>query len=136
MATVKIRKADVSDHELTDDDLAMTIGCFVDTFSHHLATYEEILEHNGITTRIRPYEDQVDELMYRIPVFQPTPPFVIHKSRMLDEMKKIYDEFKSFSHPHEFEQALLDAVGHLFENRNSVYYHRSVKQLLWVKVVW
>jgi hypothetical protein len=131
----KTRKAVVSPYELTDDDLAMTTGCFVDTFSHHLGTHQEILENNGITTTIRPYIKQAEDLMYQIPVFKPVPPFIIYKSQMPKQLKKVYDGFKNFSYKHEFEAAILDAVGRVFENLNSEYYHRSVKKLLWVRAI-
>jgi hypothetical protein len=132
---VKVRKAEVSEHELTEDDLAMTIGCFTDKFSHYLGTFKEILENNGTTTTIRPYVKQAEDLMYQIPVFKPVPPFIIYKSQMPKEIKKVYYEFKNFSYKHEFEAAILDAVGRVFENLNSEYYHRSVKKLLWVKAI-
>jgi hypothetical protein len=133
VATIKVQ---VSDDELTDSEWEWTRGCFIDELSHELETTGTKLDNNNRLATARPYVDQVRELIYRIPIWKPSPPFVIHYSWLSKEMKQKYDDFKKFSYKHEFETALLDAVGRLFENENSEYYHSSVKQFLQVKVIW
>jgi len=132
--TQSVRKVETSEHDLTDDEVEWTQAYFVEQLSHGLETYEVILDNNGLTTVTHPYKQQVEDLMYRIPAFKNPPPFVIHYSWFSEEMKQKYNQFKKFSYKHEFEQALLDAVGHLFANKNSEYYYGSVKQLLWASI--
>lgn len=131
---VETRKVQVLEGELTDTEFEWTQNKFIDELVHELGTTGTQLDNDGKITTARPYIDQVRELMYRIPLWQPAPPFIIHYSWLSEGMKKQYNDFKKFSTKHEFEQVLLDSVGRLFENENSKYYHNSIKKLLRVKV--
>lgn len=129
------KNVQISKYELSDDEFQWTNSYLADKLAHELEIFSEILDNDGIKVMTKPYQNQVEELIYRIPIFKPVPPFVVKKDDLSEKMQGRLVKFKRDSYPHEFAQVLKDSVGHLFENRNSYYYHRSVKQLLWVKII-
>ena len=66
----------------------------IDELFLHLACFTEIIKNNqGQTLAIEKYYHQANELLSRIPVARPTPPFIIYLSdltpRLLQELKKV-----------------------------------------------
>jgi hypothetical protein len=80
------------------------------------------------------YYDQAEKILYRIPVWKSPPPFLIE---LFDLTKKIKRELRDLkkSNRRIFESVVKEAVGILFENINSKYYHLSVARHLRVKFV-
>jgi hypothetical protein len=79
----------------------------------------------------RRYAKQAKELIYRIPIYQPTPSFYIYRGDLTDRLEielASYDEISR-------QDILKTAVGRLLENINFRYYIESVKRLLKVEVV-
>ncbi|MFI5405516.1 MAG: hypothetical protein ACHQ1D_03265 [Nitrososphaerales archaeon] len=138
--TILIRKINKSGEEPTDDEIEWTTAKLVDELAYHLCTYTEGLDNNGDVALTRPYYKQAEHLMPRIPVwiqerFGAAPPFEIKKSTLTPELKKRIAEFKRDSYDWVFNEALVNAVGKLFENLDKKRYHRSVKGLLTVVFV-
>lgn len=76
------------------------------------------------------YQKQAKDLIYRIPVYIPTPTFIVYKKDLSDRLK---DELADYSE--KSEDVLKAAVGRLFENINQRYFVQSVKKLLKVEMV-
>jgi hypothetical protein len=102
------------------------ILCLCDSRSY---TVDEKTGHISITHK---YYEQAEYLFYRIPVWKPTPPFVIFiddlTPKIIEELEKLYR-----SNPHVLQYILKMAVGAIFENIGPKYYHRSVARNLKIK---
>ncbi len=138
--TIKTRQVDKSGEEPTDDEIEWTTAKFEDELFQYLANYTEGLDNDGDIVKVKPYYQQAADLMPRIPVwiqdrFGAAPPFEIKKSTLTPEIKKRIIEFKKNSYESIFNEAVINAVGKLFENIDPRRYHRSVKGLLTVVFV-
>lgn len=109
-----------NEKKITNDDEQWTTDYTIQTLKHDLATFEV----NGS----RKYYEQAKEKIYRIPVHRPTPPFNILLAdltkRMRQELRNLDKDTKIF--------VLKQAVGRIFEDINSKYYHDSVSKILTV----
>jgi hypothetical protein len=81
---------------------------------------------------IRTHRKQAQELMYKIPVFNPTPVFLLHLSEIRDD--KIKNELANLDSLTR-EQVLNDSIGLVFESINEQYYNLGVRKLLRWEIV-
>lgn len=71
-------------------------------------------------------EEQARHLMYRIPVYIPTPPFIVDSSHL---EKGVYNDLMSLDEV-DIDHVFKEAIGKIFENLNLEYFLWSVKSLL------
>jgi|SRR5215212_9455149 len=83
--------------------------------------------------KLHSYEKQANELMYRIPIYRPTPFFEIKISDLNEQVKKELDA--RWAYKNEIDYILKEAVGRIFRNINERYFLLSVKPLLQVRLV-
>jgi hypothetical protein len=83
--------------------------------------------------KLRSYEKQAYDLMYRIPVYKPIPFFEIKISDLNEQIKKELDD--RWNYKKEIDYILKEAVGRIFRNINEAYFFLSVKRLLRVRLV-
>jgi hypothetical protein len=83
--------------------------------------------------KLRSYEKQAYDLMYRIPVYKPTPIFEIKISDLNEQVKKGLDD--RWNYKKEIDYILKEAVGRIFKNLDERYFLLSVKRLLQVRLV-
>jgi hypothetical protein len=81
---------------------------------------------------IRTHRKQAQELMFKIPVYNPTPIFLVHLSGIRDD--KIKRELASLDSSTR-KQVLNDSIGLVFESINEQYYNLSVRKLLQWEIV-
>jgi hypothetical protein len=78
----------------------------------------------------RKYEEQARRLIYKIPIYRPTPPFIVDKkdlsTRLIIELQGSAEKTRN--------EILKSAVGRIFENIDERYYIQSVKKLLNVEL--
>jgi hypothetical protein len=79
------------------------------------------------------YEKQASDLIYKIPVYKPTPFFDIKISDLNEQAKKELDD--RWNYKSEIDYILKEAVGRIFTNLNEQYFLLSVKRLLQVRLV-
>lgn len=79
---------------------------------------------------LRMYEEQAKYLIYRIPIYQPTPSFIICKRDLTDRLKKELESLDQKSR----KSAVKESVGRIFEGINKRYYLLSVRNLLNVEL--
>lgn len=75
------------------------------------------------------YYRQAERLKYRIPIEDPKPEFIIELGDLDD---RLIAELQTIDNP---EYVLSQAVGRIFENIDSRYYHLSIAKLLKVRLV-
>jgi hypothetical protein len=76
------------------------------------------------------YYAQVRALMYRIPVCEPTPPFIISLTDLTERIRAELEASKRIARL----EVLREAVGRIFENVDYSYFHASVKKRLVVEL--
>ena len=81
---------------------------------------------------IRTHRRQAQDLMYKIPVFKPTPVFLVHLSEIRDD--KVKNELAKLDSSTR-EQVLHDSIGLVFESINEQYYNLGVRKLLRWEIV-
>jgi hypothetical protein len=87
---------------------------------------------SGNVIEVKKYYRRARELLYRIPLWQPTPEFEVVESDLTEKLRKELQENTS----NEWRQDVLkQAVERIFENVNFRYYHLSVARLLRVRLV-
>ena len=96
---------------------------------------KEVTQKKGREITVSPYKQQVNQLMYRIPIYKPS-----HHSSLIGVIshpsyKMKYLGYKTIVNREIFEQIIVDSVGKLFEIENPRYYHGSVRQYLKVKFI-
>lgn len=97
----------------------------IDELYLYLMKYDiRINEADGI--KKSKYEKQTEELMYRIPVYEPIPSFIVNVNDLNDKLK---EELKILD-TNSLADVMNEAVGRLFENVNERYFRLSVKRLL------
>jgi hypothetical protein len=79
------------------------------------------------------YEKQAFDLMYKIPVYKPTPFFEIKIPDVSQQIKKELDD--RWDYKEEVDYILKEAVGRIFKNLDERYFLLSVKQLLKVRLI-
>ncbi len=79
------------------------------------------------------YQKKASELMYRIPVWRPSPCFEIKISDLSDQVKKELDSI--WRYKRQLDYILKEAVSRIFANVNDRYFLLSVKRLLQVRLV-
>ena len=79
------------------------------------------------------YEKQARDLIYRIPVYKPTPVFEIKISDLNTQVKKELDD--RWDNRKIIDYILKEAVGKIFECVEERYFFLSVKRLLQVRLV-
>jgi hypothetical protein len=75
---------------------------------------------------LRKYEEQARYLMYRIPIYKPTPAFVIDTNdlteRIMEELSNLNEKSK--------QDIMKESVGKIFEGIDKRFYLLSVRHLL------
>jgi hypothetical protein len=82
--------------------------------------------------KVKSYDAQAEDLIYRIPVHKPTPIFEIKISDLSTQVKKELDD--RWKYKKEIDNILKEAVGRIFANVNERYFLLSVKRLLRVRL--
>jgi hypothetical protein len=72
------------------------------------------------------YEKQAEYLMYRIPVYQPVPSFIVNINDLDDRLKK---ELTSLDY-NSLTRILGESIARIFQNMNERYFNLSVKKML------
>jgi hypothetical protein len=91
-------------------------------------TYLELMRVVRIhgTSSVKKYQDQAKYLMYRIPVYRPSPPFNVNvidlTPKLRQELERLDDE--------SLDSVMKEAIGRIFKNINERYFLLSVKKLL------
>jgi hypothetical protein len=80
----------------------------------------------------RSYLEQARDLIYKIPVYNPPPLFLVHLGDIQDD--KIKHELANLDDSTR-EHVLSDSIGLIFESVNEHYYNLSVRNLLQWKIV-
>jgi hypothetical protein len=78
----------------------------------------------------RKYENQANYLIYKIPIYRPTPCFIINKS---DLSKPLLKELSSLSHK-DLDKIIKDVVSDLYESIDRDYFLLQIKRsglILW-----
>ena len=83
--------------------------------------------------KLHSYEKQAYHLMYRIPVYRPTPFFEIKISDLNEQVKKELDD--RWNYKDEIDYILKAAVSRIFANLDERYFLLSVKRLLQVRLI-
>jgi hypothetical protein len=86
---------------------------------------------DSINNDLRKYEDQAEYLIYRIPIYRPTPSFLISKKDLTD---RLIQELESLDQNSK-KQVMKEAVDKIFEGINKRYYLLSVRNLLNVELI-
>ena len=81
---------------------------------------------------VRKYYRQARELIYRIPVWKPSPAFIIYISDLTPELKAQIEQL--ITSPDNLRYVLTQAVGRIFENLDFEYYHLSIARNLRVRL--
>jgi hypothetical protein len=76
------------------------------------------------------YYAQARGLMYKIPVYEPAPAFIITLSDLTERIRAELEASKRITRL----EVLREAVGRLFENIDYNYFHLSVKKRLIVEL--
>jgi hypothetical protein len=79
------------------------------------------------------YQKQAYDLMYKIPVYKPTPFFIIKIADLSEQVKKELDD--RWCYKRELNYILKEAVSRIFANVDERYFLLSVKRLLQVRLV-
>jgi hypothetical protein len=97
----------------------------IDEFYLHLMNYE--IQTDKETGRKRSkYEHAAEDLIYRIPVYQPVPSFIVNMNDLTD---KLNEELRNLDDK-SLNEVMKQAIGRIFENINERYFKLSVKKLL------
>lgn len=74
----------------------------------------------------RKYKEQANYLMYRIPVFDPSSPFIVNLKDLSVEVK----EGLAVLDDEALDDVMTEAIGRIFENINERYFRLSVRRFL------
>jgi len=105
------------------EEIAWTTNYLIEQLHYFLETFED-------EQKIRKYEKQANDLIYRIPLYCPVPTYVIYKRDLPEWLNKEMDRY-GLKERHEL---LKTAVARIFENVNEKYFVQSVNRLLKVKL--
>jgi hypothetical protein len=86
---------------------------------------------DGMNENLRKYEDQAGYLIYRIPIYKPTPSFLISKKDLTVRLIQELESLDQISR----KKVLKDAADRIFEGINKRYYLLSVRNLLNVELI-
>jgi hypothetical protein len=86
---------------------------------------------DSVNNDLRKYEDQAKYLIYRIPIYRPTPSFLITKKDLTD---RLIQELESLDQNSK-KNIMKEAVDRIFEGINKRYYLLSVRNLLNVELI-
>jgi hypothetical protein len=121
------------------EDEYWTAACLEEQLFLNLASIRcqiKVVDSQNVTKLIhyRRYYRQALNKMYRIPVWNPSSPFIIYFSDLTDEVKQQLLDYYKTGYPKVFRHIVTQAVGRIFENLNFEYYHCSVARHLRVKI--
>lgn len=105
------------------------------------AVYNPALYPNGVSEEIQEkyrqgidypfkYRDQARKLLYRIPVYRPTPRFIIYRSDLDRKVKGQLRELKASYTNKEYQDIISSAVDRIFQSINYSYFHLSIAGLV------
>ncbi len=103
----------------------------IDELFLHLARVSEQVSNDGQTIRVKKYYHRAWELSRRIPVWRPTPEFVVD---IVDLSERLLKELQDVTSNEWCDYVLKQAVGRIFENLDFEFYHQSVARLLRIKM--
>lgn len=90
----------------------------------------EELESFEDEQKIRKYESHAKDFIYRIPIYRPTPSYIVYRNDLIERLNKKLQWFDVKQR----DELLKTAVGKIFENINDRYFIQSVKCLLKVEL--
>jgi hypothetical protein len=108
--------------------------CVHELFLCLVQVKEKIVDNDGESLYISKYEKQAREIIYRIPIFRPSPPFVINASDLSQRVTNELQILRKETNEKTLFILLKEAAGKFFENLDFAYYHTSVKKLLRVRI--
>jgi hypothetical protein len=79
----------------------------------------------------RIYQEQAENLIYRIPVYKPTPYFIVELSHLSYKVKKELHTLNDKA----LDKVMKEAISRIFEMINERYFLLSVKKLLKWEIV-
>jgi hypothetical protein len=105
-----------------------------------LATVTEIVNSTDLHSfgkhiTVKKYYRQARDIMYFIPVFRPTPVFVIKFSDLSPKLQMEFTDFCKANNQTTITLFLKEIAGRFFENLDYAYYHGSVMKCLRVRLV-
>jgi hypothetical protein len=103
-----------------------TETCLIEDIFLRLAGTKIIVKHEGKDVTVYKYYNQALRLRYRIPVYKPTPEFIVNRSDLTDRM---LSELKALS-AKDSAVILKQAVGWIFANIDSRQYNLSIARNL------
>jgi hypothetical protein len=114
---------ETTDNEIGQDE--WTMQNLIDELYISLMRHD-LLTDAGDGIKKSKYEKQAQELMFRIPVYQPVPSFIVNINDLDDRLKK---ELTSLDY-NSLTVVLNESIARIFENLNERYFKLSVKKLL------
>lgn len=96
----------------------------IDELFLELDNVKELNEKSGLTKR--KYEEQAKWLIHRIPVYRPTPAFIMNLS---DLSTKIKEELADLDNE-TLDYVLKETIGRIFEDIGQRYFRLSVRRFL------
>lgn len=112
-----------------------TLSCIEEETYQDLCGYKIYEERHGGKVTIYPYRSRAEQIMYQIPVYEPRPEFVISWPTLSQEVRSHLEVFEDTEFEGIVWNAILNAVGRIFENINARYYHQAVRKYLKVRIV-
>jgi hypothetical protein len=117
-----------------------TLACCKEELFQNLVNYKILEDRYWGKVPIYPYRQRAEQIIYKIPVYDPRPVFIISESTLTQPVKSHLEVFNGdVSDNVELRELLnetvLNAVGRIFENINARYYQASVRKYLVVEFV-
>jgi hypothetical protein len=103
-----------------------TEACLIEDIFLRLAGTKILVKHEGKDVSVYKYYNQALRLRYQIPVYKPTPEFIVNRS---DLTPRIISELKSLG-ADDASVILKQAVGWIFSNIDSRQYNLSIARNL------
>ena len=90
------------------------------------------LDSNAVchTIHYKKYYRQALTNFYTIPVWKPSPSFIINISDLSEKVKNELDDYYKKGHKKIINYVVTEAVTRIFENIDKVYFHQSIKKNL------
>jgi hypothetical protein len=109
--------------DMEEEDSRWTTEAVKDELREQLLYYEGSIPRND-------YREQAEKLIYKIPIYKPSSPFIIYRKDLTDRLLKelfSYDE-------RGLQEVLIGAVERIFMDIDERYFKQSVKRLLKVEL--
>jgi hypothetical protein len=111
-----------------------TDRCINEIFLCLAKVKEKIIDGDGISRYTSKYERRAREIIYRIPIYRPSPLLIIHISDLSQRVKNELEVLLKETDEKTVLMLLKESTGKFFENLDFAYYHTSVKKSLKVRL--